>query len=149
MQGNSTEVARKLQRSWLVVAVLFGLLGIGSAYAHLITRHNWIILAAACGLLSFGSAYAHLINYVERTGFIENRSSYFVAFGVFMTLVFRQMLPPGFGYDLAAFVCSGVPMMVNQAITKHDLTAEWTSRLKGEAEWQTNAARSGPPTDTP
>lgn len=146
MLSNSPEVTQKLQRSWLTVAVLFGLLGIGSAYADSITESDWIIVAAAFGLLSFGSAYAHLVNHVERTGFIENRSSYFVAFGVFMTLVFRQMLPPGFVYDLAAFAFSGLPMMANQAITKQQLTADWFRRLKGEAQWQKDADKSGPPT---
>jgi len=75
---------------------------------------NRRVIAAALGLVSFGAAYSYLINYVERTGEIEGKSSLFVALGTFVTLVIRQVMPAGFVYDLLAFAFSGTPMILNQ-----------------------------------
>lgn len=101
------------------------------------------VVAAAMGLVSFGLFYAWLVNQLEREGYMENRSSWFVAFGTFVTLLIRQVMPQGFFYDVLAFVFSGVPMIINQMITKARVTVGFQSRLK-DREWIAN--RNGQPT---
>ena len=49
-----------------------------------------MILAAALGLISFGLAYAWLVNRLERSGHMENRSSWFVALGTAVTVFVRH-----------------------------------------------------------
>ena len=95
------------------------------------------VVAAAIGLVSFGLFYAWLVNQLEREGYMENRSSWFVAIGTFVTLLIRQVMPPGFFYDLLAFVFSGVPMIINQMITKARVTVGFRNRLK-DREWTAN-----------
>lgn len=80
-------------------------------------------VAAAIGSISFGIVYAFLVNQAERTRWIEQRSSLFVAGGVTATLLLRQLLP-GAGnivFDFLAFFFTGVPMIANQMITKRRL----------------------------
>jgi uncharacterized membrane protein len=98
------------------------------------------VVAAALGLVSFGLFYAWLVNRLERDGYMENQSSWFVAIGTFVTLLIRQVMPPGFFYDLLAFVFSGAPMIINQMITKARVTVGFLNRLK-DREWTAN--RSG------
>lgn len=81
------------------------------------------IVAAALGSVSFGVAYALFVNYLERTRWIEQRSSWFVALGVSATLLLRRLLP-GAGniyMDFLAFFFTGVPMITNQMLTKRRL----------------------------
>lgn len=92
------------------------------------------VVATALGLVSFGLFYAWLVNRLERDGYMENRSSWFVAIGTFVTLLIRQVMPPGFFYDLLAFVFSGVPMIINQMLTKTRVDTGFRSRLK-DREW--------------
>ena len=53
-----------------------------------------MILAAALGLISFGLAYAWLVNRLERSGHMENRSSWFVALGTAVTVFVRHASCP-------------------------------------------------------
>lgn len=101
------------------------------------------VVAAAMGLVSFGLFYAWLVNQLERQGFMENRSSWFVAIGTFVTLLIRQVMPQGFFYDLLAFLFSGTPMIINQMITKTRVTVGFQNRLK-DRTW--TVSRSGQPT---
>ncbi len=86
-------------------------------------RFSLGVVAAAIGSVSFGIAYAGLVNLAERTRFIENRSSWFVALGVSATLFLRRLLP-GAGniyMDFLAFFFTGVPMIANQVMKKKRL----------------------------
>ncbi len=110
-----------------------------------------MILAAALGLISFGLAYAWLVNQLERHGYMENRSSWFVAFGTAVTVFVRHAFMPtgetrltAMGYSLLGFVFSGVPMIVNQWLTKSRVETGFRSRLK-DREWI--ASKNGPHTE--
>lgn len=105
---------------------------------------NWRLVAAALGLGSFGIAYAGLVNWAERTGVIEGKSSLFVAFGTLVTIAIRQVMPSGFVYDLAAFVFSGTPMIVNQMENHRRDKARARRREKGV--WHNNGSLNGLPT---
>lgn len=97
------------------------------------------VAAAAAGLVAFGLLYTQIVNWAEREGHIEGRSSLFVAFGTAFTLIIRQIMPGGLFYDLLAFVFSGVPMIANQLINQHNIEAEYKRRLKREEyTWQDN-----------
>lgn len=103
------------------------------------------LVAAVVGLLSFGAVYAVLVERLERSGHMENNSSWFVAFGTFVTLLLRQTMPAGLFFDLMAFVCSGTPMIAGQMITKIRVATGFRTRLKRtrlkEREWI--ASRNG------
>ena len=58
-----------------------------------------MILAAALGLISFGLAYAWLVNKLERSGHMENRSSWFVALGTAVTVFVRHVSCPQWRQD--------------------------------------------------
>lgn len=103
-----------------------------------------VLVAAALGLGSFGIAYAGLVNWAERTGVIEGKSSLFVAFGTLVTVAIRQVMPSGFVYDLAAFVFSGTPMIVNQLENHRRDKARARRREKGV--WHNNGSLNGLPT---
>lgn len=105
------------------------------------------VVAAALTLVFFGVVYAQVVNKLERSGHMENRSSWFVAFGTLATLFVRYAIMPlgdtrlkAMGYALAAFGFSGVPMIVNQMLTKTRVETGFHSRLK-DREW--TASRSG------
>lgn len=98
------------------------------------------LAAAAVGLMSFGTVYALVVERLERSGHMENNSSWFVAFGTFVTLVMRQAMPAGFVFDLLAFVFSGAPMIAGQLVTKMRVATGFRSRLK-DREWI--ASRNG------
>lgn len=85
------------------------------------------VVAAAIGSVSFGIAYAFLVNQAERTRFIEQRSSWFVALGVSVTLLLRRLLPGAgnISMDLLAFFFTGVPMIANQMLKKRRLDREF------------------------
>lgn len=89
----------------------------------------------------FGVLYALAVNWLERHGYMENKSSWYVALGTIVTLFVRYAIMPlgetrlrAMGYTLAAFGFSGVPMMVNQWITKSRVETGFRSRLK-DREW--------------
>jgi hypothetical protein len=109
------------------------------------------VAAAALGLISFGLAYAWVVNRLERSGHMENRSSWFVALGTAVTVFVRHALMPtgetrlsAMGYSFLGFVFSGVPMIINQWITKARVEIGFRSRLK-DRQW--NVSRSGPHTE--
>ena len=111
----------------------------------------YTIVAAAMGLTSFGLAYAWVVNQLERQGYMENRSSWFVAFGTAVTVFVRHALMPtgetrltAMGYSFLGFVFSGVPMIVNQWLTKSRVETGFRSRLK-DREWI--ASKNGLPTE--
>jgi len=81
-------------------------------------RSSLGLVAAAIGSVSAGVVYALVVNHVERTRWMENRSSLFVALGVAATLLLRRLLP-GAGniyMDFLAFFFTGVPMITNQMV---------------------------------
>lgn len=99
------------------------------------------VVAAALGLVSFGLFYAWLVNQLERDGYMENRSSWFVAFGSLVTIVVRYLIMPVgesrlalLAHTILAFAFSGTPMMVGQWLTKSRVDGGFRSRLK-EREW--------------
>ena len=84
------------------------------------------LVAAALGSVCTGVAYSLVVNHAERTRFIENRSSWFVALGVTATLLLRRLLP-GAGnvyFDFLAFFFTGVPMIANQEMKRRRLARE-------------------------
>lgn len=90
-------------------------------------------VAAAIGSISFGIVYAFLVNQAERTRWIEQRSSWFVALGVSTTLLLRRLLP-GAGniwMDFLAFFFTGVPMIGNQMMTKRRLDRRLAAAKQG------------------
>ncbi|MEI2773392.1 MAG: hypothetical protein V9G98_22565 [Candidatus Competibacter sp.] len=99
------------------------------------------VVAAALALVFFGVVYAQVVNKLERSGHMEHRSSLFVAFGTLATLFVRYAIMPlgetrlkAMGYAVAAFSFSGVPMLVNQMLTKTRVDTGFRSRLK-DREW--------------
>lgn len=109
------------------------------------------VITAAIGLVSFGLFYAWLVNELEREGYMENRSSWFVAFGSLVTIVVRCLIMPVgesrlalLAYTILAFAFSGTPMMVGQWLTKSRVDGGFQSRLK-DKEWIAN--KNGPVTE--
>lgn len=102
------------------------------------------VVAAALGLVSFGLLYAWVVNRLERQGYMENRSSWFVAFGSLVTIVVRCLIMPVgdsrlalLAHTILAFAFSGTPMMVGQWLTKSRVDGGFRSRLK-DREWIAN-----------
>lgn len=102
------------------------------------------LVVSGVALGSFGVAYAGLVNKLERSGHMENRSSWYVALGTLVTIVVRCLfMPVGetrlalLAYTVAAFGFSGVPMMINQMLTKSRVETGFVSRLK-DREWTAN-----------
>lgn len=109
------------------------------------------LVVSGVALVSFGVAYAGLVNRLERSGHMENRSSWYVALGTLVTLVVRCLfMPVGetrlalLAYTVVAFGFSGVPMMVNQMLTKSRVETGFHSRLK-DREWI--VSKNGPVTE--
>ena len=109
------------------------------------------LVVSGVALVSFGVAYAGLVNKLERSGHMENRSSWYVALGTLVTLVVRCLfMPIGetrlalLAYTVVAFGFSGVPMMVNQMLTKTRVDTGFVSRLK-DREWI--VSKNGPVTE--
>lgn len=109
------------------------------------------VVAAALGLVSFGLLYAWAVNRLERQGYMENRSSWFVAFGSLVTIAVRCLIMPVgesrlalMAHTILAFAFSGTPMMVGQWLTKSRVETGFRSRLK-DREWI--VSKNGPHTE--
>lgn len=66
------------------------------------------------GLFLFGVAFDRFTSWFNRHPLGEQRSAFLVVVGTAVTLIFRQFLPGGLIWDLFAFACSGLPMILGQ-----------------------------------
>lgn len=80
----------------------------GSYSGSILSNHWWVFL----GLTAFGIGYNALVAWMERKGYAEGLVSLLVVVGVLVTLGGAAIINGECAaWVLAAFVCSGLPMV--------------------------------------